>query len=111
MDDLTPITRVPPVASRADVLSRLRAHEDEIRHYGVTGLYLFGSAARDEMRADSDVDVFVDYEPGGTFDYFALCDLERLFQRVLSRRVDVPTRQGLHERLRADIVSSAVRVF
>jgi predicted nucleotidyltransferase len=34
-----------------------------IRAEGATARYLFGSVARDQARADSDLDVFVDYEP------------------------------------------------
>jgi predicted nucleotidyltransferase len=34
------------------------------RRYGVRELPLFGSAARGEMRPESDVDLMVDFEPG-----------------------------------------------
>jgi uncharacterized protein len=37
---------------------------DLCRHYGVTALSLFGSAARAEMRPDSDIDVMVEFDSG-----------------------------------------------
>jgi hypothetical protein len=45
---------------RDDVIAQLKQTEPALRALGVTGLYLFGSHARDEAGPDSDVDVFVD---------------------------------------------------
>lgn len=106
----TPTARPTPAASRAEVIARLRAHEAEMCALGVTRLHLFGSAARDELASDSDVDVFIDYA-SETFDYFKLCDLEDLLARILQRDVDVPTRLGLHPHLRPVIEASAIEVF
>ena len=41
---------------RADVIARLKEAEPALRSFGVAGLYLFGSHARDEAQPDSDVD-------------------------------------------------------
>ena len=46
---------------RDDIISRIRKHSDAIRAEGAIALYLFGSIARDQAQADSDIDVFVDY--------------------------------------------------
>jgi predicted nucleotidyltransferase len=40
----------------------VRKHEAELKQLGVQHLYLFGSTARDEARADADVDLFFDHE-------------------------------------------------
>ena len=50
--------------NRDVAIARLKAHETELRRIGVLHLYLFGSTARDEAGADSDVDLFFDYERG-----------------------------------------------
>jgi uncharacterized protein len=47
---------------RSLVTARLRRYQAELRRAGVASLYLFGSTARDEARADSDVDLFFDYD-------------------------------------------------
>ena len=48
---------------RDDVIAHLRQTEPALRALGVAGLYLFGSYARDDASAGSDVDVFVDVVP------------------------------------------------
>jgi predicted nucleotidyltransferase len=46
---------------RQTALSNLRALAPELRRRGIDALYLFGSSARNETRADSDADLFFDY--------------------------------------------------
>ncbi len=96
--------------TRAEVIAILEANADAIRSFGATALYLFGSAARDQMGQDSDVDMFVEYEPG-SFSYFDLFNLESHVARLLGRDVDLLTRPGLHPYLKDRIERSAVRVF
>ena len=48
---------------RQKALDLLRKHSDEIAQFGVTSLRLFGSVARDEAAAGSDVDLLVEFEP------------------------------------------------
>ena len=99
------------VRTRDEALAKLRAQESSIRQLGATGLFMFGSAARDELSRESDIDVFVDYERNGSFDYYKLCDLQRLLAAILGRDVDLLTRHSLHPLLRGQIEMSAVRVF
>ena len=93
-----------------EAISRLRAHEAELKGLGVTGLFLFGSTARGEAQADSDVDLFFDHERGklGLFD---LMEVRERAERILGRPADVVTRGGLHPRLKAGVEASALRVF
>ena len=97
--------------TRAEVIAILEANADAIRGFGATALYLFGSAARDEMGPDSDVDMFVEYQSGGRFSYFDLFELESHVARLLGRDVDMLTRPGLHPYLKDRIERSAVRIF
>jgi hypothetical protein len=76
------------------IRSLLSAHKVELRALGAKRLGLFGSFVRGEPRADSDIDVLVEFAQGQkNFDHFmALCFfLEELFQR----KVDVLTRESL----------------
>ena len=52
---------------RAEALRKLRDQASAIKAMGATGLYLFGSTARDEANAQSDVDLFIDHDPRGRF--------------------------------------------
>jgi uncharacterized protein len=100
---------------RDELISRLRAHEQELRAAGVTGLALFGSAARDEQRADSDIDVVVklsDEARRGGFAYFGRIDsLSRRLAEILERPVDVVAEPIMKDRLRRAIEKDRIIAF
>jgi uncharacterized protein len=97
--------------NKAEALRKLKAHTDAIRALGATSLYLFGSTVRDETRASSDLDLFIDYDPNSKFNALDLVDIKQLLESELGMEVDVTTRDSLHPMLRDDIERSAVRVF
>lgn len=97
--------------NRIAAIAHLRASADAVRGLGATALYLFGSTARDEAGAGSDLDLFVDYDPVSRFNAFDLVGIKLLLEDRLGIAVDVTTRDGLHPRLRDRIEASAVRVF
>ncbi len=47
--------------TRDEILRLLRDHHEDLIHLGVKSLALFGSAARDEADAESDVDLLVEF--------------------------------------------------
>jgi uncharacterized protein len=96
---------------REEAITRLRASEPDIRACGVGGLYLFGSVARDEAEAHSDIDVFVDPDPRRRFGFDDFMGVYELLQERLGGRIDYTTREGLHRRLRPEIERTAIRVF
>ena len=98
---------------KQQVVEVLRGHAGELRSAGVTSLYLFGSVARGDADAGSDVDVFFEHRPNVRgLDVIGLYQLiEGLIRRELGRKADVAARGGLHPRLRARIEADAVRVF
>jgi hypothetical protein len=55
---------------RENLIAFLKAHGAEIRGYGVKSLALFGSVARDEATAKSDIDLLVEFEGKVTFDCY-----------------------------------------
>ena len=94
---------------RASILALLHEHRNVIRsRFGARHLGLFGSAARDELRPESDVDVLVEFDGPTTYDgYFLLKDyLEQLFDRP----VDLVTNKGLKERARKHVQQDLIRV-
>jgi predicted nucleotidyltransferase len=87
------------MAQRAEILRQLQQHQAEIRQaFGVERLGLFGSAARDELREDSDVDVLVAFRETVTFT--AYLGLKRYLEALLHRPVDLVTETGLKPRAR-----------
>jgi predicted nucleotidyltransferase len=97
--------------NRAEVINRLKAVEPALRARGVGALYLFGSYARDEADADSDVDVFVDPANEDAYRFENFMGAHDILQEALGGRVDYGTRQGLSKYARADIEQEAIRVF
>ena len=88
------------IESRRELILRL-AHE-----HGVTHVRVFGSMARGDADAESDVDLLVDLEQGRT-----LLDLGALLldlQDLLHRKVDVLTEAALHPRIRERVLREAV---
>lgn len=97
--------------TRTEALARLQAYGPAIKARGATSLYLYGSTVRDEAGAESDLDLFIDYDPSSRFNAFDLIGIKLFLEDELHARVDVTTRDGLHPRLRYGIEQSAVRVF
>ncbi|HUI13951.1 MAG TPA: nucleotidyltransferase domain-containing protein [Xanthobacteraceae bacterium] len=81
----------------------------------MTGLALFGSAARGEQRADSDIDVVVklsDEARRGGFAYFGRIDsLSRRLAEILERPVDVVAEPIMKDRLRRAIEKDRIIAF
>jgi uncharacterized protein len=97
--------------NRDRAIELLKGHEREFRDAGIASLFLFGSVARDDVRENSDVDVFFDLERPEGFTLFNLVGLQQRMQDILGTKVDLMTRHGIHPRRRERIESSAVRVF
>ena len=94
----------------AEAMARLKAHETELRHFGVQYLYLFGSTALGEASDESDVDLFFDHERG-KLGLFQLMDVEERAAAILDCKTDIMTRRSLHPVLRKRIEASALQVF
>lgn len=96
---------------RDEVISRLRAHEGEFRALGITGMYLFGSVAKGEADDTSDVDLFFDYDtdrPVGLVEYMDVLDLA---PKILGHRVDIMSRNAIHDYVRDRVIAEAIPVF
>ena len=96
---------------RNEAVRLLRAHADAIRAIGATSLYLFGSTARDEAGAKSDLDLFIDYDKHSKFSAIELLRIKHYVSDALEIDADVTTRDGLHPLIRDEVVASAERVF
>ena len=84
----------PGSLTREGAIARLVDAEAELRALGVARLALFGSVLRNEAGPDSDVDLLVQFAPGGkSFARFlALADL---LEARLGRRVELVTTEAL----------------
>ena len=97
------VTEVHPetlLAAAASVLA------DVARTKGFDRLAVFGSVARREARADSDIDLLV--EPPAGAGIKELVELQAIFEEILGRPVDLVTYGGLKPTIDADIRAEAV---
>ena len=97
--------------STSEIIAQLRGNADAIRAMGATSLYLFGSVARDKADADSDVDLFIDYDPARRFSLLDLVGIKQLLEERMSAGIDITTRDSLHPMLKDEIERSAIRIF
>jgi hypothetical protein len=101
--------------NREQAITRLRAHEAELRAAGVARLSIFGSVARGDATGASDVDIVVRLSPDasqGGFTYFGRLDeINRRLEQILGCPVDVVTEPVRKERLRQAIEREAELAF
>jgi uncharacterized protein len=74
--------------------------------YGAYNVRVFGSIARREADAESDVDFLVDMEPGRTL--FDIGGLLMDLQELLGCNVDVVTEDSLRKRIRERVLKEAI---
>jgi predicted nucleotidyltransferase len=95
----------PQPLNRADVMSALDAHADELRRLGAKSLALFGSVARGEESESSDIDLLVELRPK-SFDSYM--DVKLFLEEVLGRKVDLVLADAVKPRLRQVILAEAI---
>jgi predicted nucleotidyltransferase len=92
-----------------EALRILREHAGELKQtFGISTLALFGSVARGEAGAESDVDVLVEFIGEPTFSGYM--DLKLRLETIFGRRVDLVTRSGLRPRARPYVEQDLVHV-
>jgi len=78
------------------------------RKHHIRRLALFGSVLRDDFRADSDVDVLVEFDPEHIPGFIALHTIEEELSPVLGgRKLDLVTPKFLNRRIRERVLSEA----
>lgn len=94
---------------RAETLVPLSQHKPEMqRRFGVRSLALFGSRAREQSHADSDIDMLVEFDGPATS---ARCfGLQFFLEDLLGGPVDLVTRQALRPQLRPFVERDAIHV-
>jgi predicted nucleotidyltransferase len=94
---------------RSEAIRLLREQRQElVGRFGIASLSLFGSVARDEARANSDVDLLVEFkQPVGLFTFI---ELQQYLETLLGCKVDLGSMRSLKPYLRAQVLQEVVRV-
>ena len=77
------------------------------RRFQVERLAMFGSAARGELRPDSDVDLLVEFRPEAEIGFIEYAGLMLELSSLLGRKVDLVSKPALRPLLRDAILSEA----
>ena len=94
-----------------DVLDTLRSHESDLRRLGVSHAAVFGSVARGEAGAESDIDVLVDLDENRPMGIFEYARLKLYIGELLDGSSDVVNRRTLKPLLRANILHDLIHAF
>jgi uncharacterized protein len=92
------------------IINRIRSAREALQAAGVSHAYLFGSVARGEADARSDVDVALDLAEGRKLDIIELCQLQAMISDAAGVEADVTLRAKLKE-LQGDFNRDAIQIF
>ena len=70
-------------------------------------LSVFGSALRDQLGPDSDIDLLVEFEEGHTPGLFSIVRMETELAEALGRKVDLRTPEDLSRYFRDEVLRNA----
>jgi uncharacterized protein len=96
---------------RQYVIAKLRAHEGELRAAGVVHLSLFGSVARGEQSAQSDVDLIAEFDASREYSLLDRVRLERRLGDILGVPVDLAPARTLNDDVRERATNEAMLAF
>ena len=96
---------------KSTVIARLRDHEPDLKAAGVTRLALFGSVARGDASANSDVDLMADFDPAREFSLLDRVRLENRLADILGVPVDLTPAQSVKDGIRERVDREAVLAF
>ncbi len=93
----------------AEIQSTIAEAKDEIRRrYKAEIKGIFGSYARGDFHADSDLDLLVDFDAGANL--FDLVGLQQFLEEKLGCKVDLVSRRSLRAELRASVLNEMINL-
>lgn len=100
-----------PRMDRHTILHRLKDNQRRLQALGLKRLSIFGSTARGDARADSDVDLAVMVDEDAGIDLFRFAAISEQVSRMLGMPVDMVIEPARNARMQALIERDRVRVF
>jgi predicted nucleotidyltransferase len=96
---------------KGQIISKLKAHEQELRAAGIVHLSVFGSVARDEASSRSDVDLLAEFDQSKRFTLVSLGGLQVRLAEILGVDVDLSSEDWMREPARSTALREAVLAF
>ena len=92
---------------RDAILKILKKNHRDLTTFHVKALYLFGSVARGEEKANSDIDVLVVFDGPATFDSYM--ELKFYLEELFKKRVDLVTETSIRPEIRKNVQEDLIR--
>jgi uncharacterized protein len=96
---------------RESVLTILRHHAPELRAAGLLHLRLFGSVAREQATAQSDIDLLAEFDRSQRITLVTLGSLESRLSALLGSRVELSAAEWMRDPVRERVLAEAVVAF
>jgi uncharacterized protein len=107
-----PVVAICDAMDRTTLIDVLKTYDAALQENGATGLFIFGSRALGTERPDSDLDLFIDYNPAARVpNMFRLMQIEDAISEALGIPVTITTRNALHPLMKDNIERDAVQVL
>jgi predicted nucleotidyltransferase len=97
--------------NKDEVISKLRAHERELKAAGIVRLAVFGSVARGDNSPESDVDLLADFDKTKHYTLLTMGRLENRLTDLLGTKVDLSSPEWLKESVKNQVLREAVLAF
>lgn len=72
---------------------------------------LFGSYAYGQPKANSDIDLLIEFEPKAMVGFFKLSDIKRNLEKYLKKEVDLVTPSALSKYFRDEVIAQAYPLY
>jgi predicted nucleotidyltransferase len=96
---------------KARVISKLREHEEELQSAGIRRLSLFGSVARGDANAESDVDLMAEFDAAKQFSLLEIIHIQNRLADIPGVAVDLAPAKSLKDHVRERAAREAVLAF
>ena len=97
--------------TRKEIIAKLKETAPALHAEGVTGLAIFGSRARGDQRAESDLDVLLDIDPEAEFSLLDLAGVHLMIEDRVGIPTQVTLRRALDSRMSDRIWDDLIQVF
>ena len=93
---------------KAHIAKALRDNKQDLAtRYHLTSIGIFGSFAREDFRADSDIDILIDYDQPMGIEFI---DLAEDLEEILKRKVDLVSKKGIKSKYFEEIKKDLIYV-
>ncbi|MDH5717701.1 MAG: nucleotidyltransferase domain-containing protein [Spirochaetia bacterium] len=93
--------------TQTQILNIIKNNINKIKSFGIIHIGLFGSAVRNEIKEESDLDFIIEFDMGKkTFDNYM--DAKFYLQDIFNRNIDLVIKENIKEDLKEHILKDVV---